>query len=233
MPFDNLWDGWLWLQSLVDQSIVQRWPATAGTAFLLIAAAEIGDKSQLVCMTLAARYRAGPVLLGAVLAFAVLNLAAVVFGAMVAAWLPEQWVAAGVAGLFAVFGLHALLAGGEEETENIQAEPSHHALWLTTFLLIVLAEFGDKTQLAVAGFSSTAPAVPVWLGSTLALVFTSALGVWAGRTVLQRLPMHWLHRFSGVVFLALAAVAAYRAMPQSWVDIAASWWDLLWNGLAG
>lgn len=223
MPFDNLWDGWLWLQSLAGQAMLQQWPATAGTAFLLIAAAEIGDKSQLVCMALAARYRAGPVLLGAVLAFAVLNLAAVVFGAVLAAWLPEQWVAAGVAALFAVFGLHALLAGGEEEAETIQAESKHHALWLTTFLLIALAEFGDKTQLAVAGFSSAAPAVPVWLGSTLALVFTSALGVWAGRTVLQRLPMRWLHRFSGVVFLALAAFAAYRAMQKPWMDTVAAW----------
>lgn len=229
MPFDNVWDAWLWLQNFAGQPVLQQWPATAGTAFLLIAAAEIGDKSQLVCMALAARYRAGPVLFGAVLAFALLNLAAVLFGAMVAAWLPEQWVAAGVAGLFAVFGVHALFAVEETEVDNLQPEPSGYALWLTTFLLIVLAEFGDKTQLAVAGFSSTAPAMPVWLGSTVALVFTSALGVWAGRTVLQRLPMHWLHRLSGVVFLVLALFAAYRALPQAWLDVL----EPLWKGLAG
>jgi hypothetical protein len=54
----------------------------------LIALAEIGDKSQLVCMTLAARHRGLPVVIGAIAAFAVLNLLAVLFGAAVAAWLP-------------------------------------------------------------------------------------------------------------------------------------------------
>ena len=65
------------------------WPAAAGTAFLLVALAEIGDKSQLVCMTLAARHRGWPVVIGAVAAFAFLNALAVLFGAAVAAWLPE------------------------------------------------------------------------------------------------------------------------------------------------
>ena len=57
---------------------------------MIIGLAEIGDKSQLVCMTLAARQRPWPVLLGAAAAFAILNVLAVVFGASVAAWLPEQ-----------------------------------------------------------------------------------------------------------------------------------------------
>ena len=64
------------------------WLSSAGTTFLLIALAEFGDKSQLVCMTLAARHRGLPVVLGAIAAFAVLNLLAVVFGAAIAAWLP-------------------------------------------------------------------------------------------------------------------------------------------------
>lgn len=55
---------------------------------MLIALAEFGDKSQLVCMTLAARHRGLPVVFGAVAAFAILNLLAVLFGAAVAAWLP-------------------------------------------------------------------------------------------------------------------------------------------------
>ncbi|MEH6578911.1 MAG: TMEM165/GDT1 family protein [Amphritea sp.] len=58
------------------------------TAFLLVFLAEFGDKSQLVCMTLAARHKSLPVLLGAVFSFALLNLIAVTLGATAAAWLP-------------------------------------------------------------------------------------------------------------------------------------------------
>ena len=85
-----------------------NWLASAGTTFLLVGLAEIGDKSQLVCMTLAARHRGLPVAIGAVSAFAVLNLLAVVFGAAVAAWLPEWLVTLAVAALFAFFGINAL-----------------------------------------------------------------------------------------------------------------------------
>ena len=80
--------------------------ATTITSFALIAAAEIGDKSQLVCMTLASRHRGMPVIWGAIAAFALLNTLAVVFGAAIAKWLPDYIVAGTVALLFAAFGLH-------------------------------------------------------------------------------------------------------------------------------
>lgn len=181
------------------------------TSFALIAAAEIGDKSQLVCMTLASRHRAAPVMWGAVAAFALLNTLAVVFGAAIANWLPEYLVAASVALLFAAFGVHALLNHDDDDDDEEVVEKSGHGIFLTTFLLITVAEFGDKTQLAVVAFSSTAQPLAVWLGATLALAFTSALGVWAGRTVLQRIPLNWLHKISGLFFLLLSVVAAYRA----------------------
>ncbi|MCQ8116736.1 TMEM165/GDT1 family protein [Methylomonas rosea] len=185
--------------------------ATGGTSFALIAAAEIGDKSQLVCMTLASKHRPAPVLWGAIAAFALLNTLAVVFGAAIAKWLPEYLVAATVALLFAAFGLHALLNHDEDDDDEEIAEKSGHGIFFTTFLLITVAEFGDKTQLAVVAFSSTAQPIAVWLGSTLALAFTSALGVLAGRTVLQKIPLSLLHKASGVFFLILSAIAAFKA----------------------
>jgi putative Ca2+/H+ antiporter (TMEM165/GDT1 family) len=91
-----------------------------------------------------------------------------------------------------------------ESDDGEVRERSGHGVFVTTFLMIFLAEFGDKTQLATAGLSAAAPPLPVWVGSTLALALTSALGVMAGRTVLQRLPLSLLHRLSGLLFLALA-----------------------------
>ncbi|OAI11939.1 MULTISPECIES: TMEM165/GDT1 family protein [Methylomonas] len=184
--------------------------AAAGTSLALIAAAEIGDKSQLVCMTLASRHRAAPVWWGALAAFALLNTLAVVFGVAIANWLPEYAVSAGVALLFAGFGLHAVFNHEDEDDDEAVVEKSGHGIFLTTFLLITVAEFGDKTQLAVVGFSSSAPAAAVWLGSTAALGLTSLLGVVAGRTVLQKMPLGLLHKLSGGFFLILAAVAGYK-----------------------
>ena len=183
---------------------------TAATSFALIAAAEIGDKSQLVCMTLASRHRPLPVMLGALAAFALLNTLAVVFGVAIANWLPEWVVGATVAALFALFGLHALRAVDGEDDGEVE-EKSGHGIFFTTFLLLTVAEFGDKTQLAVVALSSTHVAAAVWLGASLALTTTSALGILAGRTILQKIPLALLHRLSGAFFLVLAVLAAYQA----------------------
>ena len=178
----------------------------AATTFGLIFLAEIGDKSQLVCMALAARHHHRPVLAGAIAAFVVLNILAVVFGAGLAHWVPERILAAAVAVLFAVFGILSLRAQEQDGGEQIK-ERSGHGVFATTFLMLFLAEMGDKTQLAVAGMAGTLPAIPVWIGATLALATTSALGILVGRKLLRRIPLHRLHQISGVFFLILAAFA--------------------------
>ena len=183
---------------------------TAGTSFILIAAAEMGDKSQLVCMTLASRHRATPVLLGAITAFSFLNILAVLFGAAIASWFPDYIVSATVAILFAIFGIHSLRVEDDEEEDNV-VEKSGHNIFFTTFLLITVAEFGDKTQLAVVALSSTSLPIAVWIGASCALAFTSAMGVLAGRTILQKIPLAFLHKISGAIFLILAMLASYNA----------------------
>lgn len=165
----------------------------------------------MVCMTLAARHRAWPVVVGAATAFLVLNALAVLFGTGLAAWMPERVLAAVVAVLFAAFGVQALRNAAADELQNLVESPGR-GIFLTTLLLVFVAAFGDKTQLAVAGLAVELPALPVWLGASVALIAISALGAWAGRTVLQRLPLRWLHRIGGGLFLLFAGVAAWRAL---------------------
>lgn len=205
------WSDW---QRLIPEAEVIEWATQLSGTFALIATAEFGDKSQLVCMTLAARHRGLPIVLGAVSAFALLNLAAVVFGAAAAQWIPKPWVEIAVVALFAVFGLRALLAKADAEDSADEEKPGH-SIFITTFLMIFAAEFGDKTQLAVAALGAAIPPAPVWTGATLALLTTSALGVWAGRIILQRIPLHWLHRISGVLFLGFAGVTAWQLLTDT------------------
>jgi len=162
-------------------------------------------------MTLAAKHRHWPVLLGAVVAFAILNLLAVLFGTVVSSWIPGFWLALIVAGLFGFFGIQSLLMKDDEADEENTDVRSSHSLFITALLMIFVAEFGDKTQLAVAGLASTYHGLPVWIGATLALLVTTALGVLAGQKLLKRFPLGLIHKFSGVLFLLLALVALYQA----------------------
>ncbi len=190
-------------------SPLNDWIWAAMTTFGVIFLAELGDKSQLVCMTLAARHRRWPVLIGAVAAFVVLNSLAVIFGVGLAKWIPERLLAAAVAILFAVFGVIALRA--EEADEDAPDQNwSHKGIVLATFSMIFLAEMGDKTQLAIAGLGATLPPLAVWTGATAALALTSALGVWVGCRLLQVMPLHRLHQLSGLIFLVLAGLALTR-----------------------
>jgi len=180
----------------------------ASGAFLLVFLAEFGDKSQLVCMTLAARHRALPVLAGAIVAFALLNLIAVSLGAVAAAWLPRWSVLAVVAVLFLWFGIQALFNSDEDDDE--ESWLSLKSLVLSAFLLIFMAEFGDKTQLAVAGLGSARDPVAVWTGATLALIATTLIGVLSGRVLMRYISLRWLHRASGMLFVGFGLFAVYE-----------------------
>lgn len=179
-------------------------------AFGLVAVAELGDKTQLVCIALAARHRFQPVLIGATLAFAVLNTLAVAVGAAFGELIPEQVLLWVVAALFAIFGVLTLL-GGDDDDEVDEPASDRSVLW-TAFGMLFLAELGDKTQIAVAALAATRDAVPTWIGATLALVGVSALGIWVGRAALARLPERWIRRAAGAIFLLFAVLTAWSAI---------------------
>lgn len=180
-------------------------------SLVLVLGAEFGDKSQLVCMALAARYRAMPVVVGALLAFAVLNLLAVTAGAAVAAWLPQWLILVVVTALFLVFGL---LAFNESDEDGGGDAPVQAGRYLIASVagLIFMAELGDKTQLAMVGLAGVNDAAAVWLGGTLALLITTVSGVWAGRVLLQRLPMAMIHKAGGVLFLVFAGWSGWQLL---------------------
>ena len=176
-------------------------------AFFLVFLAEFGDKSQLVCMTLSARYRAWPVLLGSLAAFAVLNAIAVLFGTMISTYLPETIVLAIVGTLFLLFGIQSFRV--EEDDDDEPVKVGRHIL-ISVFTLIFFAELGDKTQLSVAGMAAVEPAFIVWLAGTLALAITTLLGVWFGRMLLKKLSVTLIHRGAGVLFIVFALIAFYH-----------------------
>lgn len=185
--------------------------SASATAFGLIFLAELGDKTQLTAMALATRYPWGPAFAGIALAFAALNLAAVTVGGVLFALVPLLWIQVGAAALFAAFGIAALRSGADGGTGQ-EVVGSGRPL-ATAFLMILMAELGDKTQLATAGLAARegAPAA-VFLGSTLALWGVSLLGILLGRQLTRLVPLRQVQRAGGVLFLVFAVATVWQAL---------------------
>jgi putative Ca2+/H+ antiporter (TMEM165/GDT1 family) len=180
-----------------------------GGAFGLIFLAELGDKTQLTAMALATRYPWRKIFLDIVLAFAVLNLAAVTVGSVLFALVPLLWIHLTAAALLGGFGIAALRAPSEAAAASDVREGRP---FVTAFLMILMAELGDKTQLATAGLAAQDGApVEVFIGSSIALGSVSLLGIFLGRQLIKHLPLQRIQQAGGFLFLVFAGKSLWQA----------------------
>ncbi len=176
--------------------------AAFGAAFALVFVAEFADKTQLALVALSARGRPVRVFLGATAAFLLLSIAAVAVGGLVGSLLPTRLVAAASGILFILFGVLAL-RGAEGTDGTSQARAA--GFW-PAFTLMLVAELGDKTQIALAALAAAGqPAVATALGGWLALSCAAALAVALGGVLQNRVPGRVVSRVAGVLFLAAGA----------------------------
>lgn len=163
-------------------------------AFLLSTAvifvAELGDKSQLMAMTFAARYRARDVLIGITVATAVVHLASVGIGYWIGdAFAESQDTISVVAGV-AFLGFAAWTLRGDELTEEEadKARRSQGAAILAVGVAFFLAELGDKTMLATITLATQEGWLGTWIGSTVGMVAADALAIGVGAVLGRKLP---------------------------------------------
>ncbi len=188
--------------------------ALLSTVFLTLFLVELPDKTFIATLVLATRYRPLQVWIGVCAAFVVQTVIAVAFGGFIGR-LPETPVHIAVALLFLVAGV-VLIAGAvraaseEAETEaEFTAKASKDAVGFravsTSFLILFLAEWGDLSQLATAGFAARrGHPVSVGVGAFLALTLVSALGAVLGRALLRRVSLVLVRRLGGLVCLLFA-----------------------------
>ena len=164
------------------------------TAFLLSTAvifvAELGDKSQLMAMTFAARYRARDVLIGITVATLVVHLVSVGLGVAIGgAFTENQDVISVLAGL-AFLGFAAWTLRGDELTEEEaeKARRSRGMALLAVGTAFFLAELGDKTMLATITLATQEGWFGTWIGSTLGMVLADALAIGVGAVLGRKLP---------------------------------------------
>ncbi len=184
------------------------------STFGIIFLAEIGDKTQLTAMALATRYPWKRVFIGLAAAFALLNLGAVLLGSLLFSVLPLVWIKSASAALFLFFGVTTLRSKGFDEAEEQEEEQRFGGKGpvATSFLMILLAEIGDKTQLVTASLAAQHDsAVAVFAASTLALWSVSLVGIFAGRQLARRIPLATLHKVAGSLFLVFGLAILYEA----------------------
>jgi putative Ca2+/H+ antiporter (TMEM165/GDT1 family) len=179
------------------------------SSFLLVAASEMGDKTQLLAFSLASRYRRPWIVMAGILTATVANHAlASGVGSWVSAHVPPRIMALVLAATFIGFGIWTLKPDKLEES----AESDRFGPYLTTTVLFFLAEMADKTQLATVALAARYHSVVlVTAGTTLGMLASDGLAVFLGEKIAARVQMKWIRRMAAGLFFIFGAASLWSA----------------------
>jgi putative Ca2+/H+ antiporter (TMEM165/GDT1 family) len=183
-------------------------------AFLIstgvVALAEIGDKTQLLALVLAAKYRRPvPIILGILVATLLNHAAAGVVGAWLAAWLGEEllrWIL----GLSFIAMAFWMLVPDKLDDED--TKPARFGVFLSTLIAFFVVEVGDKTQIATVALAAKySSLIAVVGGTTLGMMLANVPAVLLGEVAAKKLPMRLVHGVAAAIFAVLGLLVLLRA----------------------
>jgi Ca2+/H+ antiporter, TMEM165/GDT1 family len=170
----------------------------------IVALGEIGDKTQLLALILAARYRKPwPIIAGILVATLVNHAAAAALGAWLTRVVDPMWMRWGLGLSFIAVALWMLVP--DRADDDLQAKGASRAsvFWITT-VAFFLAEMGDKTQIATVMLAARFnDLLTVTAGTTLGMMIANVPAVLLGDRVVKRVPVQWIHRIAAVAFAAI------------------------------
>ncbi|MDC0768239.1 TMEM165/GDT1 family protein [Streptomyces sp. HD] len=182
-----------------------------GAVFL----AELPDKTALAGLVLGTRYRASYVFAGVAAAFAV-HVALAVAAGSVLTLLPQQIVQALTGVLFLGGAAMLLMAEGGADGDAAIRKPENRSFWKVSgagFMLILVAEFGDLTQIMTANLAARYDdPLSVGIGAVLALWSVAAIGIVGGKALMRRVPLKLITRVAALVMLALGLWSLWEAI---------------------
>lgn len=181
--------------------MMEAWLVSTG----VVALAEIGDKTQLLALVLAARYRKPvPIILGILVATIANHAIAGFLGAWIASALGEQilrWIL-GVS--FIAMAVWILIPDKLDEQED---RPARYGVFVTVLIAFFLVEMGDKTQIATVALAAHYESLSaVVIGTTLGMMIANVPAVYLGEVAARKLPMRLVHGVVAGVFLILGIV---------------------------
>ncbi len=177
-------------------------------SFAMIFVAELGDKSQLLALTLATCFNTRIVLWGIFCSTLAVHVFSTAAGSLLGGLLPVDWVLF-VAGIsFIAYGFWTL-RGDSLDDGNDSCKPTIHPFWLV-FSTFFVAELGDKTMLSTLSLATTYPFMAVWIGSTFGMVFSDALAIVVGKMLGKKLPENIIKIGAGMIFFVFGGLSMYE-----------------------
>jgi putative Ca2+/H+ antiporter (TMEM165/GDT1 family) len=169
----------------------------------LVAIAEIGDKTMLLALCLAAAWRKPvPILLGILVATVANHALAALVGSLAAQWLAGPWMRWIIGLAFLGFAAWALIPDRFDDCPPEDRKSPAAVFWATTTAFF-LVEMGDKTQIATAALAARFETLAlVVAGSTLGMMIANGPAVFAGEAAAARLPLKWIRRAAAAGFAA-------------------------------
>ena len=183
-------------------------------AFLIstgvVALAEIGDKTQLLALVLAAKYRRPvPIILGILVATLLNHAAAGVVGAWLAAWLGEELLRWILGLSFIAMAFWMLVP---DKLDDEEAKPARFGVFLSTLIAFFVVEIGDKTQIATVALAAKySSLIAVVGGTTLGMMLANVPAVLLGEVAAKKLPMRIVHGVAAAIFAVLGLLVLLRA----------------------
>jgi putative Ca2+/H+ antiporter (TMEM165/GDT1 family) len=172
------------------------------TSTAVVALAEIGDKTQLLAILLATRFkRPMPVVLGILVATLANHFLAALLGEQAANFLDGKWFRYAVAISFIAMAAWTLIPDKLDEEEQ---NPARFGAFVTTVIAFFLVEMGDKTQIATIALGARFQSVlPVMAGTTLGMMIANVPAVFFGRELIRRVPLHVVRWVAAGLFLLI------------------------------
>jgi Ca2+/H+ antiporter, TMEM165/GDT1 family len=172
----------------------------------VVALGEIGDKTQLLALLLAARFRKpGPIIAGILVATLANHAGAAALGAWITRMIDPQWMRWILGASFLAVALWMLIPDEADEVEG--AGTGRLGVFGITVVAFFLAEMGDKTQIATVMLAAKYQAlVTVTAGTTLGMMIANVPAVLLGDKAVKFVPVHWVHRIAALVFAVLGVL---------------------------
>ena len=173
----------------------------------VVALAEVGDKTQLLALVLAARFRRPwPIVLGIFAASLANHALAGAFGAWITAALGPRTLRWALGLSFLAMAVWVLIPDQPEDDGGHQ-QASRLGVFGSTLVAFFLAEMGDKTQIATVMLAARFNPYAVVAGTTLGMLLADAPVVWLGDRLMRRVPLRLVHGLSALVFAVLGGIA--------------------------
>lgn len=184
------------------------------TSLAFVVLAEMGDKTQLLAMAFAAKFRWTTVLWGVFAATVLNHLLAVVAGNYITRFVPMDYVQLAAAASFVIFGLWTI-RGDKLDGED---EKNRFSPFWTVAIAFFIAEMGDKTQLATVALGARFnTVVPVWLGTTAGMMIADGIGIIVGSVLGRKIPERAVKWAAALIFIFFGLYGLYQYLPKAWL----------------